>query len=701
MEESGHWSHIHDLRQLHACNETTVFQTAVHNPINDPKTPLTLKACSVPEDQGDSSPLSRRDQPGDCGAGAKIKEAEVNFQVTVKGASDQDPGTDIAKASSALSTVFNQKPGCEATAIFAKSGDTTMGLYAGAAIEKASLSELLERFTSDLVENPRGSQVSVQLCGDRRRSSLVAGIFVDNTGNITATHDAVRTWSEASCITDFDEEESMTDVTLGFVPVQSIPLTGARVTMSQNNPKKTESRSLAARAECEAVEVVSGDSCWSISDSCGITQEDLEKFNPTDNLCEPGTIKAGEYLCCSEGTLPDFSPQPDSDGNCFPYIVGSLETCYVLAEQFKTTVEAIEDANKETWGWVGCEGLQESQTICLSPGRPPMPTTFDNAQCGPQMVGTERPPDGTNLEELNPCPLNACCDGWSFCGTTAEFCTPAPADTGAPGATQPGETGCFSNCGTDIINNDEAPGEFIDLVYFEAWNADRPCAHLDVADIPDRYTHIHFAFVDITPDFAVDTSKIQEQFDRFLEVGSAKKIISFGGWAFSTEHPTYQIFRQAVSSPENMETLATNVVDFVVSSGLDGVDFDWEYPGAPDIPGIEADNPGNGDGYLEFLKIVREKLPSGKSLAIAAPASFWYLKAFPISEIADVVDYIVYMTYDLHGQWDYNIWWARYVAFFVLPFYHCETLLHSSLYPATSLCILRLLKWVVLGHPRN
>jgi hypothetical protein len=31
-----------------------------------------------------------------------------------------------------------------------------------------------------------------------------------------------------------------------------------------------------------------------------------------------------------------------------------------------------------------------------------------------------------------------------------------------------------------------------------------------------------------------------------------------------------------------------------------------------------------------------------------------YLKGFPIKEMAPVLDYIVYMTYDLHGQWDYG-----------------------------------------------
>jgi chitinase len=52
-------------------------------------------------------------------------------------------------------------------------------------------------------------------------------------------------------------------------------------------------------------------------------------------------------------------------------------------------------------------------------------------------------------------------------------------------------------------------------------------------------------------------------------------------------------------------------------------------------------------------------MPSGKTLSIAAPASFWYLRNFPIKDIANTVDYIVYMTYDLHGQWDYGSSYAK------------------------------------------
>lgn len=79
----------------------------------------------------------------------------------------------------------------------------------------------------------------------------------------------------------------------------------------------------------------------------------------------------------------------------------------------------------------------------------------------------------------------------------------------------------------------------------------------------------------------------------------------------------------------------------------------WEYPGALDLPDIPAADPIDGPNYLELLKLIRKKLPN-KSLSIAAPASHWYLKAFPSTKISKVVDYIGYMTYDFQGQWDYD-----------------------------------------------
>jgi GH18 family chitinase len=167
----------------------------------------------------------------------------------------------------------------------------------------------------------------------------------------------------------------------------------------------------------------------------------------------------------------------------------------------------------------------------------------------------------------------------------------------------------------------------------------------------DSYTHIHYAFGNITSDFNVNDGGYGDQFQQFLDLPSVKKVISFGGWTFSTDPSTYMIFREGVL-PANSQTLAQNVVNFVVGNGLDGVDFDWEYPGEPDIRGIPAGSPDDGTNYLAFLQELRSLLPAGNTISVAAPASYWYLKGFPIADIAKVVDYIVFMTYDLHGIWD-------------------------------------------------
>lgn len=52
------------------------------------------------------------------------------------------------------------------------------------------------------------------------------------------------------------------------------------------------------------------------------------------------------------------------------------------------------------------------------------------------------------------------------------------------------------------------------------------------------------------------------------------------------------------------------------------------------------------------MELKAQRPSADKTISIAAPASYWYLKAFPIKQMAAYLDYIVYMTYDLHGQWD-------------------------------------------------
>lgn len=164
------------------------------------------------------------------------------------------------------------------------------------------------------------------------------------------------------------------------------------------------------------------------------------------------------------------------------------------------------------------------------------------------------------------------------------------------------------------------------------------------------YTHIHLAFGVLTSSFAIDVSQISDQFSRFKLITGPKKVLSLGGWAFSTEPATYQLFRDAVK-PGNQDTFVANIVSFVQQHNLDGIDIDWEYPNAPDIPGIPPGVQADADNYLTFFQKLRAAMPSGKTISFCAPASFWYLKGYHIQEMAALANYVVYMTYDLHGQW--------------------------------------------------
>lgn len=401
---------------------------------------------------------------------------------------------------------------------------------------------------------------------------------------------------------------------------------------------------------CSTISVQQGDSCTSLATRCGITGAEFTQYNPSTTLCS--SLKAGQKVCCSSGSLP--VPQPYANGTCYTYQVVPNDTCDQLAIVNSITTDDIESYNSHTWGWLGCGDLQREQYICLSSGNPPFPVPLPNAVCGPQVPGTVEPTNGTSTSWalLNQCPLNACCDTWGQCGTTAEFCTASNSTTGAPGTAAPLSNGCISNCGTAIANNQNPPAEYASIGYFEAFNLQRSCLQMFSYQINESiYTHIHYAFGNITTDYQINDGGYTQQFQYFsTQLKQAKRIMSFGGWDFSTNPDTYMIFREGVTAA-NRQTLAQNMAAFITSNGLDGVDIDWEYPGAPDIPGIPPASTDDGANYLLFLQELRSLLPS-KSISISAPASYWYLRGFPIADMAKVVDYIVFMTYDLHGTWD-------------------------------------------------
>ncbi|KAM0510822.1 hypothetical protein ACHAPE_010505 [Trichoderma viride] len=533
-------------------------------------------------------------------------------------------------------------PSCTENVItFGYSRSAVVGLFAGAEVYQHGVhTDILSRLLQDLEKKkPIPDTQIVQLCPDHGRGADYAvGIIVAPVDGLNLVREVVRAWADGRCVSA--NLESYMTVSLRVPSQVQVSNSTDSSSSSSSSPSSGSSEKvhtwakprLAARATCKTTTVHSNDGCSAVAQRCGISQADLQKYNTAKDFCT--TLVVDQVVCCSAGTLPDPIPPANSDGTCKTKSVVGGDSCASMAQK--------------------C-GLKLADFTKLHSDDP----KFCALVVGQPVPGAKKPTSGSSDDwsKLNPCPLNVCCNVWGQCGTTDDFCVASKSDTGAPG-TSAAKNGCISSCGRDIIKS-TPPFKEMRIAYYESWNSNRKCLNMDVDQIDtSKYTHIHFAFANITSSFAIDISGAQGQFDRFKAMpSSVKKIISFGGWDFSTKPGTFNILREATKAA-NRATFQSNVVAFIKQHNLDGVDIDWEYPGAPDIPDIPAGDSDAGKDYYETLAALKTALGSSKSVSLAAPASYWYLKAFPIKDVGAKIGYIIYMTYDLHGQWDYNNKWT-------------------------------------------
>ncbi|KAJ5664208.1 class v protein [Penicillium longicatenatum] len=640
---------------------------AVFNLLGNSDTHISISACTADLDSSTTETVASIASDVTSNTdGANLTEVTSSVQLSSSGSTSEASLTDVVAALEQLqiSSALNvAQLASNETFHFSLSGNAAVGVYVGSGLASQQvITSILKSLISQVQSDGTVAEtLLVQLC-DNRTARYSLGVFIDTQANLSSVQSAVQSWRNNTCITTMDKiTEDWKEATfLATSHIQlnsSVSNSSVNITNSTTLAKRSHGRVILPRDDtCTTAQVVSGDTCITLAAECGITYADFTDYNSIDDCTD---LPVGEYVCCSSGTLPDNSPQPDSDDNCYAYVVVTGDTCSALAATYYITVDEIESYNNDTWGWMGCGDLLIGNNMCLSSGWPPMPTTIDNAVCGPQVNGTATAPHGTDLSTLNECPLNACCDIWGQCGTTAEFCTISNSTTGAPGTAAANENGCISNCGTDIVTSD-APAEYFSIAYFEGFDWERPCLRMSVDQVDtSSYTHIHFGFAAINADYSLNVTAIEPQLPFLLGMSGIKRIISIGGWDFSTDPDTYMIFRDVVSSETNRATLITNVVNFLVDNDLDGVDWDWEYPDEPDIEGIPAGTAEDSVGYFLLLEELKTSLASSSAtsdmtVSFTAPASFWYLQYFPVLALSYVVDYIVYMTYDLHGQWDYG-----------------------------------------------
>ncbi len=156
-----------------------------------------------------------------------------------------------------------------------------------------------------------------------------------------------------------------------------------------------------------------------------------------------------------------------------------------------------------------------------------------------------------------------------------------------------------------------------------------------------RLTHINLAF-GLIQDGVLDLHQLThlDLLKKFREWNPEIRIVlSVGGWGAGG-------FSQMAMTAADRERFARSCGEAVERLGLDGIDIDWEYP-CNDQAGIDAD-PADRENFTLLLEELRKQLEE-KSLSIAAGAGEYFVRDTEMDKVAEIVDYVQLMTYDMCG----------------------------------------------------
>lgn len=122
-------------------------------------------------------------------------------------------------------------------------------------------------------------------------------------------------------------------------------------------------------------------------------------------------------------------------------------------------------------------------------------------------------------------------------------------------------------------------------------------------------------------------------------------LLSVGGWGADG-------FSQSIETDESRKLLAASALKVIEDLRLDGIDWDWEYPGVP-AAGIRA-TPNDRDNFTLFMELMRGELNAlGEHLGrylmqtVAVGAGDEMTKGYDLPRAVKVLDTINLMTYDM------------------------------------------------------
>jgi hypothetical protein len=420
----GNWSLVTSLDQIDQCKQTKFYQFSIYDQVEDPSVKHQIYSCAS---IGSDWTNLQKSTDNINSLPASLENGTYQFMTSSDGYMAPAYVKSLSKQMRQyISAGFGDSN--HSLSLFAQFGTASAGLYIGKGLQNEGVGEFALKTFESYVKylDMTAGAVAIQFCQPGIDGDHVFGFVATSNSSLTAIQTTVQLWSNAKClsaknVTNISGPVYLTTPLSLNLPNNSTGTSNSSTvavhsTLSTPSIREWNSRlnrndRLNRRSDCTYVQVASGDGCSSLAQKCGISQTQFRNYNPSAAACGPTSVTVGEYVCCSPGTLPDFSPKPNADGSCASYTVQTGDNCANIAAANSITTDQLNEFNTNTWGWKGCDPLALGN-ICLSTGSPPMPAPVANSVCGPTVPGTAAPAAGIDISTLNPCPLNACCDIW-------------------------------------------------------------------------------------------------------------------------------------------------------------------------------------------------------------------------------------------------------------------------------------------------